>query len=81
MEEKITRADLIVLVRRIVEVDYTSEEEGDLLIAQLECHPRSSKIFEYIFGLDFGLDCPMTPEEVVDHALTYQPIVATYSPD
>lgn len=77
MEKKLTRAELIILVRRIVEVDYASEDEHDLLIAQLECHPRSSKIFECIFGPD----SPMTPEEVVDHALAYRPIVATYSPD
>lgn len=77
MDDKLIRTDLILLVQRLVEMDYANEEECDLLITQLQRHPRSSKILEYVFEPDR----PMTPEEIVDSALSYQPIIASYSLD
>lgn len=68
------RERLIELVQRIMDGDYASEQESDMLIAQFQAaviHPRASDL---IFHPSEGLDHQPTAAEVVDRALSHRPI-------
>lgn len=75
MSEPPSRADLTALVQRLIEVDYASEDEGDRLYDLLRQHVADPEV---LYGSSYR---DLTAEEVVDRALAYRPIVASYSPD
>jgi hypothetical protein len=68
-----SRSDLIRLVRSIMNAEGTEEEISDridLLEAEVS-HPRVSDLIYYS-------DPELTPEQVVDEALSYRPIAPPY---
>lgn len=65
-----SKSDLVKLVKRIMECE-GSENEQDDLIELLEKNVEDPEISDYIFWPDKE----MTPEEIVDKALTYRPII------
>lgn len=69
MENRLTRDQLIELVKKIVQAEGT-EEEIDLLIETLEANVPHPEVSDLIFYPEEE----MTPEEIVDKALAYKPI-------
>lgn len=65
--EKLSRDELIDLVRKIIDCD-GSEEEIDEMIFLLEENVVDPEIINYIYYDD------KTPEEIVELALAYKPI-------
>jgi len=65
------RAELIAIVRRIMDADGT-ESEIDALIATLESNVPHPSVSDLIFWPPSG-DEP-TAEQIVDAAMTYRPI-------
>jgi hypothetical protein len=65
-----TRDELIALVERIIRVE-DSEEEIDHLIDVLMANVPDPAVTDLIYYHEPSL----TPEEIVDKALAYQPIV------
>jgi len=65
-----SREELIELVEKIAARQWGSEEERVALIEKLE----ESVIHPYVADLIFLSDPPLSPEEIVDRALTYRPI-------
>ena len=68
------RAELVLLVERIIAVDFDSEEAVDAALADFESrvpHPRASGL---IYHWHLELDHEPTPGEIVDLALSYRPI-------
>lgn len=65
--EKLSRDELIDLVRKIIDCD-GSEEEIDEMIFLLEENVADPEIINYIYYDD------KTPEEIVELALAYKPI-------
>ncbi|WP_235867382.1 e9imm peptide [Priestia abyssalis] len=66
----LSRDELIELVKKIINNPGVSEHQADLWIQILEDAVVDPEITNYIFWED-GL----TPEEIVDKALSYKPIV------
>ena len=64
-----SREELIVLVDRIMKCDGT-EKEIDEMIELLEKNVPDPEVSDLIF---FGE--PKTPQEIVDRALSYKPII------
>lgn len=71
MERVRTKQQLIELVRRIMNAECT-EEEQDEMLDLLERSVPHPEISDLIFWDDRNL----TPEEIVEKALRYQPIIA-----
>lgn len=67
-QAKLTREELIELVRKIINCEGT-EAQVDEMIAVLQQNVSDPEVTDYIFWED------NTPEEVVDKALAYKPIV------
>lgn len=65
--EKLTRDELIELVRKIIDCD-GSEEEIDEMTFVLEQNVVDPEIINYIYYDE------KTPEEIVDLTLAYKPI-------
>lgn len=65
--EKLSRDELIDLVRKIIDCD-GSEEEIDEMVFLLEENVVDPEIINYIYYDD------KTPEEIVELALAYKPI-------
>lgn len=71
MESKLSRVELIELVRRVMSADDT-EEDIQQMLSTVEAnvpHPEVSNLIFYP-----NSDDP-TPEQVVEEALAYRPIV------
>lgn len=66
-QEKLTRDELIELVRKIMDCEGT-EEEIDEMIVVLEANVSDHEVTDYIYYDE------KTPDEVVDKALAYKPI-------
>lgn len=66
-QEKLSRDELIDLVRKIIDCD-GSEEEIDEMVFLLEENVVDPEIINYIYYDD------KTPEEIVELALAYKPI-------
>ena len=66
------RAELIAIVRRIMDADGT-ESEIDALITTLESNVPHPSVSDLIFWPQDGVE--PTAEQVVDVALAYRPIV------
>lgn len=66
-QEKLTRDELIELVRKIMNCEGT-EEEIDEMIVVLEANVSDPEVTDYIYYDE------KTPDEVVDKALAYKPI-------
>lgn len=66
-QSKMTRDQLLTVVRRIVSFDVASEEEYQQLVAQFTSnvpHPAAADLI-------FHTDPQPSPEEIVDRALAY----------
>ncbi|MGW0828431.1 bacteriocin immunity protein [Streptomyces sp. NPDC002845] len=72
----LSRDQLVELVRRIVTFDGT-EEEVDAMEQLFE----ESVPYPGAYSLIYRHDPELTPEEVVDTALSYEPIAPPYNPD
>ena len=70
MPHRLERAELIALVERIVSVDGTEEEIQEMLnvIRRSVPHPTVSDLI-------FHSTPALSPTQVVDQALAYQPII------
>lgn len=69
MMEKLTRGQLIDLVRKIMNSEGTEEQ-----IDEWEKELRRNVPHPDVSGLIFYPQVPMTPEEIVEVALGYKPI-------
>ncbi|WP_433593943.1 hypothetical protein [Nocardia sp. CA-145437] len=69
---KLDREQLIELVARVARAE-GSDEQLDEWLTQLHDSVADPHISDHIFW-DFS-DPPLTPEQIVDKALAYQPIV------
>ena len=70
-EKVMDRIELIKLVERIMRCEGTDEEQDELL-ELLEKNVLDPQVSNYIFYEE------NTPEEVIDKALTYTPIILEY---
>jgi Colicin immunity protein / pyocin immunity protein len=70
MGEKMSREELIELVRKIMDAE-GSEEEIDVWLDELERNVPHPEVSDLIF---WPKKEPVTPEEVVDEALAYKPV-------
>jgi hypothetical protein len=68
MPERLPKADLIALVRKIMAAEGT-EEEIDQMISTLEANVPHPEVTDLIF---YPPDHELTPEEVVELALAYK---------
>ncbi|HEY4348115.1 MAG TPA: bacteriocin immunity protein [Gaiellaceae bacterium] len=71
-----THAELVDLVRRIMAGEGDTEEEGDALVELFEANVPRPGASDLIFWPEHAIGEPreLTPEEVVDTALSYKPI-------
>ncbi len=67
MNRKMSRNELIELVKKIIDCEGT-EEEIDKMILKLEQNVIDPYISDYIYYDD------LTPEQIIDKALAYKPI-------
>ena len=72
MKGKLSKAELIELVRKIINCEWTTEEEGDRLLHELKDNVIYPEVSDLIFYPKDGKT--PTPEEVVEKALAYKPI-------
>jgi hypothetical protein len=72
----VTRYELIDLVRRIIAAEGETEEEDDALMALFEANVPRPNASDLIYWPEhaIGERRELTPEEVVDIALSYKPI-------
>ena len=68
--DKLSRQKLIELVTKICEAEFDSEEEYEYALRELEDNVVDPYRSDYIFHHTPEL----TPEEIVDKALSYKPI-------
>ncbi|THF70522.1 hypothetical protein E7T06_07405 [Deinococcus sp. Arct2-2] len=81
MDEPFNRSQLVALVQRLLQMDYHNEEEADQIIMEVQRHVLDPQVIDYIFWTDEGVTAEKAAEEIVDRALAYQPIIATWSLD
>lgn len=69
--EKLSRSELIELVKKICDAEGTEEEQEDMmsLLQANVPHPEVSDLIYYPPD-----DAELSPEEIVDRALAYKPI-------
>ncbi|GAA4980458.1 bacteriocin immunity protein [Actinopolymorpha pittospori] len=68
------RERLIEIVQRLMDGDYSSEEEVDSLVAEFQGGVLDPAATELIFWSTDHFDHEPTAAEVVDRALSYSPI-------
>ncbi|MDE6434660.1 MAG: hypothetical protein K2L07_10595 [Lachnospiraceae bacterium] len=68
MDKKMTREELIQLVEQIMKCEGTEQELDDLIFV-LKKNVIDPQVTNYIYYDD------LTPEQVVDKALSYKPIL------
>jgi hypothetical protein len=68
------RERLIAIVQRLMDGDYSSEEEVDRLIVELEAEVLDPNAADLIFWSNKHFDHEPTAAEIVDRALSYRPI-------
>jgi Colicin immunity protein / pyocin immunity protein len=78
-QERLSRAELIDLVRRIMNAEGETEEEADAMVRLFEANVPRPGAADLIFWPEHALGDQyagreLTPEEVVDIALSYRPI-------
>ncbi|KPC75938.1 hypothetical protein ADL26_05455 [Thermoactinomyces vulgaris] len=66
-----SKEELIEVVRKLINVEFSEEEEAKIL-SLLE---RSVPDFKQLMTLIYWSDIELTPEEIVEEALNYQPII------
>jgi len=71
MKKLLPREELVFLVQKIMNCEFQTEEEDDLLIEQVINGVIDPEISDYIFWSDEE----MTAEQIVDKALSYKPII------
>lgn len=69
--KKLSREELLYLVKNICLCNYNSEEECQELLDKV----RSNVLIPDISDLIFKNDPELTPEEIVEKALSYKPII------
>lgn len=70
MKKKLSKEELIKLVEEIIAVNYNTEEEGEVLCDLFDSH----FLYPAASNLIFHHDPELTPEEIVEKALSYKPI-------
>ena len=65
----LTREQIIDIVTKLKNGDYSNENEIDTAVEELKKGVIDPKISDYIFWDE------LTPEEIADKALSYQPIL------
>jgi len=65
---------LIAIVQRLMDGDYSSDEEVDRLIAEFEADVLDPNAGDLIFWSNKHFDHEPTAAEIVDRALSYRPI-------
>lgn len=70
--EKLNREQLIELVGRLIRGEGDDEETQDRWMSQIEASVPDPNVVGYIYH-DFSTP-PLTPEQIVDKAISYQPI-------
>jgi len=65
------RDELLVLVTKIQEGSYSSEEEADADIARLTENVVDPAAMDYLFQKEYE---HLSPEQIVDKILNYQPV-------
>ncbi|KKK05679.1 e9imm peptide [Micromonospora sp. HK10] len=76
MPAKLTRDEAVVLVERIMRLDYADDAELNDWLDRLE----RDLGYPDISGLIFTVTPELTPAEVVDRASAYQPIAMRSTP-
>lgn len=71
MESRLSKEELIKLIERIINAEGT--EEIDLMIKTLEQNVPHPEVSDLIFWNDEDL----TPEQILDRALNYKPVITT----
>jgi hypothetical protein len=71
MEQKLTKEELIKLVEEIRAVKYRTEEEGEILCDLFDSH----FLYPAASSLIYFHKPRLTPEEIVEKALSYKPII------
>lgn len=66
-----SKKDLIEVIRKLINVEFTEEEEAKVF-SLLE---RSVPDFKELMRLIYWNDEELNPEQIVDKALSYQPII------
>ena len=66
-----SKEELIVTVRKLINVEFSEEEETEIL-SLLE---KSVPDFKELMRLIYWSDNKLTPEEIVEKVLRYQPII------
>ena len=72
MRRKLSRAEMIELLRRVIALDGTNEQIDDWIDEVEESSPAP---FGFVSGLIYHSQPRGTPEEIVDEALAYKPII------
>lgn len=68
---KLTKEELVDLVRRIVAAEGTEEEQDDMMDL-LEANVADPEVSDLIYYPPSGV--ALTPEQIVERALAYRPI-------
>lgn len=79
--QNMNRSQLIVLVQRLLEMDYHSEEEAADLMLDVQRNVVDPQVIDYICWPDEEMTAENAAEEIIDRALAYQPTVAYWSPE
>lgn len=69
--EKLSKSEIIKIVSKLYYGEDESEEECSELIDVLEQNISDPNLYDYIFSGKYNL----TPEEIVEKALSYKPII------
>ena len=67
--QKLSREQIIEIIKRLQACDYKTEEEADRALAELKNGVADPNISDYIFFED------LTAEEAADKALSYRPVL------
>lgn len=68
---KLTPKELVRLVENICLCNYKNETELDEALFLLESNVLDPEVVDYIYNIKYSL----TPEEIVEKALSYKPII------
>jgi len=68
-----TKEVLINVIRKLINVEYSEEEEAEIL----ELLEKTVPDFKKLMTLIYWNDQELTPERIVEEALKYQPIITS----
>lgn len=65
-----TKAEMVTLVEKVLNGDYRDEEVGQIILLL-----RRKTLCPNVSDLIFYSDPPLSPDEVIERALAYKPII------